>query len=90
MSPFQTNIVMRTRRSGARFGYKCSKRFTLVAFLFAAPSSCKGEFTGPYPCETGYASCVYPEQNQCETDITADGANCGTCRVTPAMSERSA
>lgn len=41
--------------------------------------ACKAEFSGPYPCETGYASCVNPGDNQCETDITADAAHCGVC-----------
>ena len=40
---------------------------------------CKSEFTGPYPCETGYASCVNPENNQCETELQTDATHCGQC-----------
>jgi hypothetical protein len=45
--------------------------------LFAI--GCRAKFSGPYSCETGYASCVNPDQNLCETDLTSDGANCGVC-----------
>jgi len=42
-------------------------------------SQCKSEFTGPYPCETGYASCVNPDNNQCETELLTDATHCGGC-----------
>lgn len=44
-----------------------------------ALTQCKAEFTGPYTCESGYASCLDPEKNQCETDTLNDGAHCGAC-----------
>ena len=58
---------------------KFSTRLAIAGLSFATLCGCKGEFNGPYPCETGYASCVSPERNFCETDITADAANCGAC-----------
>ncbi len=54
-------------------------RIAIAAAFALALCTCKGEFSGPYPCETGYASCVNPGDNQCETDITADAAHCGVC-----------
>jgi hypothetical protein len=42
-------------------------------------TQCKGEFTGPYPCETGYASCINPQDNQCETELLTDATHCGDC-----------
>jgi hypothetical protein len=42
-------------------------------------TQCKGAFTGPYPCESGYASCVNPEYNQCETQLLTDATHCGDC-----------
>lgn len=50
-----------------------------LVVCFATLSNCKGKFTGPYSCEPHYASCVNPELDQCETDITSDAANCGAC-----------
>jgi hypothetical protein len=52
----------------------------MLGCLFAL-TQCKGEFTGPYPCEPGYDSCINPEKNQCETDILNDAAHCGTCNT---------
>src|ERR1022692_747953 len=40
---------------------------------------CRAAFTGPYPCEPDYASCVNPSQNTCETSTATDGLNCGSC-----------
>jgi hypothetical protein len=40
---------------------------------------CAPEFTGPYACVDGYASCTNPAANECETDITSDATNCGAC-----------
>ena len=40
---------------------------------------CAPEFDGPYPCADGYASCTNTEANTCETDITSDALNCGSC-----------
>ena len=50
----------------------------MLGCLFAL-TQCKGEFTGPYPCEAGYDSCINPDKNQCETDTSNDAAYCGTC-----------
>jgi hypothetical protein len=68
--------VMRPSRDGLPLGQP-SVSCLLAALALAA--SCKPHFTGPYPCETGYASCVNPEANQCETDVETDGLNCGQC-----------
>jgi hypothetical protein len=51
----------------------------LVGAIAMLAGGCKAKFTGPYACETGYASCLNPEQNSCETDTTSDGLNCGGC-----------
>src|SRR5579863_2879308 len=51
----------------------------VVGALEVLAAGCKPKFTGPYACETGYASCVNPSQNSCETDTTSDGLNCGAC-----------
>jgi hypothetical protein len=40
-------------------------------------ADCRGQFDGPYACETGYASCSTPDG--CETNVTTDGAHCGSC-----------
>ena len=56
-----------------------SARRAVVGLALLALGGCKSEFTGPYPCETGYDSCISPEQNWCETDITGDAAHCGAC-----------
>jgi hypothetical protein len=40
---------------------------------------CRAQFDGPYPCATGYASCVDPQSNQCETNVSTDGLHCGVC-----------
>jgi hypothetical protein len=40
-------------------------------------ADCRGQFDGPYACETGYASCTTPDG--CETNVTTDGAHCGSC-----------
>lgn len=53
----------------------------VVAALALAPG-CKSTFTGPYKCADGYASCVNPSQNACETDTTTDGLHCGGCGAT--------
>ncbi len=42
-------------------------------------AGCSGKFEGPYACITGYASCVNPAQDQCETHVTEDSLNCGAC-----------
>jgi hypothetical protein len=43
---------------------------------------CHSQFTGPYPCKPGYASCLDPSQNRCETNTATDGLSCGACGVT--------
>src|ERR1700690_3261909 len=63
-------------RRGLRLG---CVRVVAPGICLMALCACKAEFSGPYPCETGYASCVNPGDNQCETDITADAAHCGVC-----------
>jgi len=67
---------MRLRRDWLRVGQ--SSDFFLLATL-AVAAGCKPHFTGPYPCESGYASCVNPTANQCETDLETDGLHCGHC-----------
>lgn len=57
-------------------------RVAVVGICLVAVYACKGEFAGPYACETGFDSCVNPNLNQCETDITADAAHCGACNNT--------
>src|SRR5579859_525195 len=45
----------------------------------ALVASCRAKFDGPYPCAAGYASCVDPQNDQCETNVEADGLHCGAC-----------
>jgi hypothetical protein len=40
---------------------------------------CHKEFTGPYECVKGYASCIRPDLNLCETNVQTDAVNCGGC-----------
>jgi hypothetical protein len=47
------------------------------AAVAALLASCDGEFTGPYPCNPGYASCS--TSNQCETHVADDPRACGSC-----------
>jgi hypothetical protein len=54
-------------------------RIAIATACALALCGCKAYFDGPYACETGYASCVNPDRNQCETDITSDAAHCGVC-----------
>ncbi len=42
-------------------------------------TSCAKNFDGPYDCLPGYASCVNPRENLCETELDDDGLNCGSC-----------
>ena len=60
------------------WGIKCAVWLGCALTL----THCKGEFTGPYPCQTGFDSCVNPGSNTCETDIMSDAANCGQCAKT--------
>jgi hypothetical protein len=71
-----------TLRKGsvALIPYSGVKVTAMLGCLFTL-TQCKGEFTGPYPCEADYASCVNPEKNQCETDTANDAAHCGTCNT---------
>ena len=57
-----------------------ARRFAgaLLGTVLALTAGCK-KFTGPYMCADGYASCINPGQNACETDTTTDGLNCGEC-----------
>jgi hypothetical protein len=53
-----------------------------VAFLLSCgPSNPDGGGGDdePLECETGTGDCDGDASNGCETDLTADGANCGTC-----------
>jgi hypothetical protein len=54
------------------------------AFGWAAASAvvlvgCSKDFSGPYPCNQGFASCT--TGNSCETDLTSDPKNCGGCNM---------
>jgi hypothetical protein len=40
---------------------------------------CAPQFLGPYACLDGYASCINPSANECETNLTTDALNCGAC-----------
>jgi hypothetical protein len=51
----------------------------LGAVLIGLAPGCDKEFSGPYPCNAGYASCTTPDQ--CETNVTADPQHCGSCGV---------
>jgi hypothetical protein len=51
----------------------------LAALWALATPSCHAQFTGPYACDPGYASCVDPQASSCETNITSDAINCGGC-----------
>jgi hypothetical protein len=51
---------------------------TLLA-VSALEGGCEAKFVGPYPCRTGYASCVDPAQDRCETRTFDDALNCGGC-----------
>ena len=55
----------------------CVRVFVGATLVFA--SGCRASFTGPYPCETDYASCLDPSQNTCETNTASDALNCGAC-----------
>jgi hypothetical protein len=52
----------------------------VAAAVAALVASCDGEFTGPYPCNPGYASCS--TSNQCETHVDDDPRACGSCGAT--------
>ena len=56
----------------------------LLGTVLALVAGCK-KFSGPYMCADGYASCVNPSQNVCETDTTTDGLNCGDCGMVCAV-----
>jgi hypothetical protein len=43
----------------------------------ALSSGCAKDFAGPYPCNTGYSSCVTADR--CETSIVSDPEHCGEC-----------
>ena len=54
-------------------------KFAAAGICLLLLGACKAEFSGPYACETNYASCLSPERNLCETEITTDAAHCGVC-----------
>jgi hypothetical protein len=68
----QENLATRKRLFCAAGVVQAGLALTFVA-------GCQGYFVGPYPCETGYDSCINPGQNLCETNITNDAAHCGKC-----------
>jgi hypothetical protein len=76
-SPVRVAISTRMRLGFALV--ESRKRSAIVALTALVFCGCKSEFTGPYPCETGYDSCVNPERNQCETDLTSEALHCGAC-----------
>jgi hypothetical protein len=47
--------------------------------LAGLAAGCPPSFDGPYPCQSGFASCTNPQENKCETDVTIDALNCGMC-----------
>jgi len=51
--------------------------WTLVGAALTLVLGCQTDFAGPYPCNTGYASCTTP--NSCETSVLDDAQNCGSC-----------
>jgi hypothetical protein len=67
---------MAAGRSAARHAFRGA---AVVAVVAVAALACEAQFTGPYPCASGYASCVNPQQNLCETLLASDGMNCGSC-----------
>jgi hypothetical protein len=71
--------MRRVGTDGLRFGG--SARLCAGA-LVALVWGCRARFTGPYPCEPDYASCVEPSRNACETNTSTDGLNCGSCGKT--------
>jgi len=79
LSAFDAKYFQR-RSTDPRRGRRLSRvRFAAAGICLLVLGACKAEFSGPYACETGYASCVSPERNQCETEITTDAAHCGVC-----------
>ena len=64
-----------TRRLGAGAVVACT---LLVVALGTLGPGCRAEFSGPFACATGFASCLQG-QDLCETSITTDGLNCGAC-----------
>src|SRR5580698_2383884 len=56
----------------------------MVAWILGlSAAACHTKFTGPYACVQGYASCVQPQENLCETNTANDALNCGGCSSAP-------
>jgi hypothetical protein len=55
--------------------------WTIACVLGSLAPACRSAFTGPYDCNPGYASCVSPEQNLCETNTLNDALHCGALPV---------
>lgn len=55
------------------------RRWTVAWVLGLSATACHAKFTGPYQCVPGYASCVQPDENRCETNTQTDSLNCGEC-----------
>jgi hypothetical protein len=55
---------------------------TAVALLALACAACAQAFEGPYPCNTGFASCGGASDDSCETNVNNDALNCGGCART--------
>jgi hypothetical protein len=62
-----------------RYTSRVAAALTMIAggALF---SGCAKDFAGPYPCNTGFASCV--TGSECETSVTSDPEHCGECGTT--------
>jgi hypothetical protein len=63
--------------NGSRRSARAGALFVIGALALVA--SCRAKFSGPYPCASGYASCLNPQDDQCETPIASDGLHCGAC-----------
>jgi hypothetical protein len=70
---------MKFLRGSLRLVSCLGSQLTLLLGCLLVLPQCKGEFTGPYPCETGYDSCIEPQKNLCETNTVEDAAHCGAC-----------
>jgi len=70
---------MRSSLGGTRRRRIDARTLAAAGALACVAPGCPGVFTGPYPCESGFASCINPQSDMCETDITSDALNCGAC-----------
>src|SRR5580658_9105327 len=70
---------MRAVGRGRVWAKGARRRRTIAYCLGLCAAACHAKFTGPYQCVPGYASCVQPEQNMCETNTQTDSLHCGGC-----------